>query len=76
METIIAVCLVLIVLELALMIGVFALVMLKVKNAAQAVEVAAYRVDEEVLSFGQSLRSGWGETMRTCLSAALAIFRR
>ena len=76
METFIAACLAVIVLELAVMIGVFAFTMLKLKQAAQAVEVAAYRVDQEVLSFGQSIRSGWGDTLRTLLSAGLAIFRR
>lgn len=76
MDTFIAVCLALIVLELGIMIGVFVFTMLRLKDAAQAVEVAAYRVDQEVLSFGSSLRSGWGETFKTLLSAGLAIWRR
>lgn len=76
MDTFIAVCLALIVLELAVMIGVFVFTMLKLKDAAQAVEVAAYRVDQEVLNFGQTVRSGWGDTLRTLLSTGLAIFRR
>ena len=76
METFIAVCLALIVLELAVMIAVFAAAMVKVKDAAQAVEVAAYRVDQEVLGFGQSLRSGWGSAIQTVVNAGLAFFRR
>jgi len=76
MDTFIAVCLALIVLELAVMIGVFVFTMLKLKDAAQAVEIAAYRVDQEVLSFGTTIRSGWGDTLRTLLSTGLAIFRR
>src|SRR5260370_340635 len=42
--TFIAVCLGLIVLELAVMIAVFCVAMLKVRDAAQAVEAAPYRV--------------------------------
>ncbi len=76
MDTFIAVCLGLIVLELAVMIGVFIIVMLRVKDAAAAVEVAAYRVDQEVLSVGQTFRSGWGGTLSTLLSAGLSLLRR
>ena len=76
METFIAVCLALIVVELAFMIAVFAFAMIKLKAAAQAVEVAAYRVDQEVHAFGADMRSGWGATLRTLLQAGLAIFRR
>lgn len=75
-NTFINVCLALIVLELAVMIGVFAYVMLRVKDAAAAVEVAAYRVDQEVLSVGETFRSGWGGTLSTILSAGLTLLRR
>lgn len=75
MVTFIAVCLALIVVELAVMIAVFCMAMIKVRDAAQAVEIAAYRVDQEVLSFGQSLRSGWGTAFKTLFSAGLQIFR-
>lgn len=76
MDTFIAVCLALIVIELAFMIAIFAFTMIKLKDAAQAVEVAAYRVDEEVHAFGADMRSGWGDTLKTLLQAGLAIFRR
>jgi hypothetical protein len=76
MDTFIAVCLALIVVELALMIGVFTFVMLKVKDAATAVEVAAYRVDQEVLSVGETFRSGWGGALKTIISTGLAFLRR
>ena len=76
MDTFIAVCLGLIVLELGVMIVVFAVVMLKVKDAAAAVEVAAYRVDQEVLSVGETFRSGWGGTLKTIVSAGLSFLRR
>ncbi|MEK7383854.1 MAG: hypothetical protein AAB262_11300 [Elusimicrobiota bacterium] len=75
METFIAVCLALIVVEFAVMIAVFCAAMIKVRDAAQAVEIAAYRVDQEVLSFGESLRSGWGTAFKTLFSAGLQIFR-
>ena len=75
MDTVIAVCLVLIVLELAVMIAVFAYAMLRVKDAATAIEVAAYRVDQEVLSAGESLRSGWGGTLKSIVSAAFSLLR-
>jgi hypothetical protein len=76
MDTFIAVCLALIVVELAVMVGVFVVVMLRVKDAAAAVEVAAYRVDQEVLAVGETFRSGWGGTLRTIVSAGLSFFRR
>jgi len=76
METFIAVCLALIVAELAVMIAVFCMAMIKVRDAAQAVEITAYRVDQEVLSFGQSMRSGWGTAFKTLFSAGLQLFRR
>ena len=75
MDTFIAVCLALIVLELAVVIGVFAVAMLRVRDAAQAVEVAAYRVDEEVQTFGESMRTGWGQALKGLLSVGLRFFR-
>jgi len=76
MDTFIAVCLALIVLELAVMIGVFTVAMMKVKDAASAVEVAAYRVDQEVLSVGETFRSGWFGTLKTVFSAGLSLLNR
>ena len=76
MDTFIAVCLALIVVELAVMIAVFAYAMLRVKDAASAVEIAAYRVDQEVASAGETLRGGWGGVLKTVMSAGMAILRR
>jgi len=76
MDTIIAVCLALIVIELAVMIAVFTVAMLKIKDAAAAVEVAAYRVDQEVLSVGETFRSGWMGTLKTVLSAGMTLLGR
>jgi len=75
MTTFIAVCLALIVVELAVMIAVFSVAMLKVRDAAQAVEVAAYRVDQEVLTFGESMRSGWVATLKNLAGVAVQFFR-
>ena len=75
MDTFIAVCLALIVVELAIMIAVFSLAMVKVRDAAQAVEIAAYRVDQEVAGFGASMRSGWVESLKSVASLALKLFR-
>jgi hypothetical protein len=65
METFMAVCLALIVLELGIMIVVFSVAMVKVRDAAQAVEIAAYRVDQEVSSFGSTLRGGWVSALKS-----------
>ena len=75
MNTFMAVCLGLIVLELAFMIAVFCVAMSKLRDAAQAVEIAAYRVDQEVATFGQSLQSGWGQALKSVVSLGLKFFR-
>lgn len=75
MTTFIAACLAVIVLELAALIAVIALALWKVRDAARAVEVAAYRVDQEVADFGATLRSGWGQAVKGLFSAALRLFR-
>jgi hypothetical protein len=59
METFIAVCLAVLVLEVGILIGVLAVTLLQIKKAAQAVEVLTYRVDGQVASFGQAVSSGW-----------------
>ena len=75
METFIAVCLALIVVELGVVIGVACYALLKVRDAAQAVEVAAYRVDQEVLTFGDTMRSGWGRAAKGLFSLGMQFFR-
>ncbi len=59
METFIAACLAIIVLELSILVVIMIITLLKIKKAAQAVEVLTYRVDHQVASFGQAVRSGW-----------------
>ncbi len=75
MTTFIAVCLALIVIELGAMLAVLAVAMLKVRDAAQAVEVAAYRVDQEVLTLGESIRSGWMASLKNLIGLGLKFFR-
>jgi O-glycosyl hydrolase len=74
MDTFIAVCLGLIVVELGVMIAVFAIAMLRVRDAASAVEVAAYRVDQEVQTFGESMRSGWVTALKSAVSVGMRFF--
>jgi hypothetical protein len=74
MDTFIAVCLALIVVELGVMIAVFAVAMIRVKDAAQAVEVAAYRVDQEVQTFSETMRSGWINAVRSAISVGMRFF--
>ena len=75
MQTFIAVCIALIVVELGVLIAVFAVALIKVRDAAQAVEVAAYRVDQEVVRLGESVHSGWGQALKTLISVGFRFFR-
>lgn len=75
MPTFMAVCLALIVLELGVMIIVFTVAMLKVRDAAQAVQTAASRLDKEVEQIGVSLRSSWSHSLKTLLSAGWQVFK-
>ena len=73
METflaVIAICLGLIVVELAVALIFFVLAILHVRQAARAVEVLTYRVDEEVDHFGGVLRSGWMRSLQAFASVA------
>ncbi|MCX5794688.1 MAG: hypothetical protein NTY77_04240 [Elusimicrobia bacterium] len=70
METLIAVCLAVITLELSILIVVLIATLLQVKKAAQAVEVLTYRVDQQVESFGEAVRSGWMHLFGTVLNLA------
>jgi len=67
METFIAVCLGLIVLELGAFIAVGIYAFLKVKQAAQAVEVTAYKMEHRV---EQTLSNGW---VGTAVKAGMAL---
>ena len=73
METylvVIAICLGMIVIELAVALVFFVLAILHVRQAARAVEVLTYRVDEEVDHFGTVMRSGWVRSIQAMASVA------
>jgi hypothetical protein len=53
--TFIAVCMALLVLEIGAIMGAVIFLVLRVKNTTKAVEVLAYRIEDQVLSF----RTGW-----------------
>ncbi len=59
MITFSAVCLAVIALELGVLVGVGVSPLPKIRQAAEAVEVTAYRVDHQVISLGETLRNGW-----------------
>lgn len=71
METFSAVCLALIALELGVLVafGIYALV--KIRRAAEALEVVAYRVDHQVISVGETLRESWiGSGLKAAMGLA------
>jgi hypothetical protein len=70
METFIAVCLAAVVVELSVLVAVLIITLLQIKKAAQAVEVLTYRVDQQVASFGEAVRSGWLHLFGTALNLA------
>ena len=70
METFIAVCLAVLVAELSLLVVVLIITLLQIRKAAQAVEVLTYRVDQQVASFGEAVRSGWLHLFGTVLNLA------
>ena len=70
MEIIIAVCLAVIAVELSVLVVVLIITLLQIKKAAQAVEVLTYRVDQQVASFGEAVRSGWLHLFGTALNLA------
>lgn len=55
MMTFMAVCMGLLVLEIGLILAAIVFLVFRVKKSAQAVEVLAYRLEDQVLSF----RTGW-----------------
>ena len=70
MQTLIAVCLALIAAELGILVAFLIVTLLQIKKAAQAVEVLTYRVDQQVASFGEAVRSGWMHLFGTILNLA------
>jgi hypothetical protein len=65
MQTFMAVCLAIIALELGVACAAFVLMALGLREAARAIEMLAYRVDEEVEQVGSAMRSGWVKSLQT-----------
>jgi hypothetical protein len=70
MEIFSAVCLAVIAIELGVLVAFGVYTLLKIRQAAQAVEITAYRVDHQVISLGDTLRNGW---VGTGLKAAMSL---
>ncbi len=73
METSLAVmaaCVAIITLESIIALGVFVFVLYKVHQAALAVEILAFRTDKEVEMMGETLRSGWMQSLQGLLGLA------
>jgi hypothetical protein len=76
METLIAVCLSVIVVELGILVVALIITLLQIKKAARAVEVLTYRVDQQVASFGEAVHSGWLNVFGAVLKLAGRCFGR
>ena len=63
-----AVCMVVITVELGVIVAAVLVVALRVRDTAQAVEVVAYRVDEEIENIGSTMRSGWLKSLSAAAS--------
>ncbi|MBI5210095.1 MAG: hypothetical protein HY927_09005 [Elusimicrobia bacterium] len=74
METIVAVCLCLIVIELAVALVFFVATLLTLRQTARAIEVLTYRIDEEVDHFGSVMRSGWLQTLSAAASVVAGLW--
>ncbi|MFA6004200.1 MAG: hypothetical protein WC881_09035 [Elusimicrobiota bacterium] len=59
METFIAVCLAVLVVEITVLVIALVMTLLQIKRAAQAVEVLTYRIDHQIEAFGATVSSGW-----------------
>ena len=70
MMTFMAVCLALITIELGIVSAFLVITLAKLNRTAQAVEVLAYRVDQEVSEFGDNMRSGWSRALGALASFA------
>jgi hypothetical protein len=74
MQTFMAVCMGLITLELGIIVVAILMVALRVRDTAQAVEVAAYRVETEVEGIGSTLRAGWLKTLGATASIVAGLW--
>lgn len=62
-------CLAVIALELAIVVAFLVVTLYNVNRTAQAVEVLAYRLDQELIHLGSTLRSGWTRALGSAVSS-------
>ena len=74
METFIAVCLAVLVVELSILMAALVATLLQIKKAARAVEVLTYRIDHQVAAFGETVHSGWARVFQAALNLAARFF--
>ncbi len=72
--SIIAVFVVIIALEFAVALVFLIAALLHIRQAARAVEVLTYRVDEEVDHVGTLMRSGWMKVVQTAVSGMFGVW--
>jgi len=61
--TFIAVCVGLITLEFGIVAAFLIVTLFKLQRTARAVEILAYRLEDQVSSIGSTLKSGWWQTV-------------
>ncbi|MBI5629994.1 MAG: hypothetical protein HY921_03815 [Elusimicrobia bacterium] len=70
----IAVCVAIMTVELSFLLAFLIITLRKIKQGAQAVEVLAYRVEEEVEAFTSRMRSGWFKALEGTARILMSAF--
>lgn len=70
MQTFIAVCLALLVIEMGIALAAVFAAAISLRQAARAFETLAYRVDAQVENVGTMMQSGWMKALQTAASVA------
>jgi hypothetical protein len=73
--TFMAVCLGLIALEIGIIMAALVILALRVRRAAESVEVLAYRVEESVSNVSASLTSGWMKGIQAAAALATGMWK-
>ena len=71
----IAACIALIALEIAVMMAALVFLALRVRRAAESVEVLAYRVEESVANVSSTFTSGWVKALQAGASLLTGAWR-
>ncbi len=75
MMTFIAVCVAVIAVELGLLCIGLLVAVFRIKKAAEAFEVLAYRVEEQVLHFANGMRGSWMKVLQVGATVAGGLWR-